>query len=109
VTAPVGVLKSGDITFNPPLPKRKLRVINRFGVLNKVTLLFYSYAHCSGGALLVTLIAGKAVQAYEHLNEQQAVSKVMRHLRAMFEPQGISVPAPGAQNHMLKGLIPTTN
>jgi monoamine oxidase len=122
VTAPVGVLKSGDITFNPPLPKRKLRVINRFGfgVLNKVALLFpnmfwpsdmfgrvahhpsnrgeaylfYSYAHCSGGALLVTLIAGKAAQAYEHLTEQQAISKVMMHLRAMFEPQGIPVPAP---------------
>lgn len=122
VTAPVGVLKSGDITFNPPLPKRKLEVINRFGfgVLNKVALLFpimfwpsdmfgrvahqpanrgeaylfYSYAHCSGGALLVALIAGKAAQAYEHLSEQQAVSKVISHLRAMFEPQGISVPAP---------------
>lgn len=38
VTASLGVLKKGSITFQPPLPQRKLDVIQRmgFGVLNKV-------------------------------------------------------------------------
>ena len=38
VTASLGVLKKGSITFQPPLPQRKLDVIERmgFGVLNKV-------------------------------------------------------------------------
>lgn len=38
VTASLGVLKKGSITFQPSLPQRKLDVIERmgFGVLNKV-------------------------------------------------------------------------
>lgn len=38
VTASLGVLKKGSIAFQPPLPQRKLDVIQRmgFGVLNKV-------------------------------------------------------------------------
>lgn len=38
VTAPLGVLKKGAISFSPPLPERKLGAIQRmgFGVLNKV-------------------------------------------------------------------------
>lgn len=38
LTAPLGVLKAGDIDFDPPLPGWKLGAINRlgFGLLNKV-------------------------------------------------------------------------
>ena len=38
VTAPVGVLKKGTITFDPPLPPHKQAAISRmgFGLLNKV-------------------------------------------------------------------------
>ena len=38
VTAPLGVLKAGTISFNPPLPVRKQEAIQRlgFGLLNKV-------------------------------------------------------------------------
>jgi lysine-specific histone demethylase 1 len=42
VTAPLGVLKKGAISFNPPLPQAKQAAISRlgFGVLNKLVLLF---------------------------------------------------------------------
>lgn len=38
VTVPLGVLKSGAIAFNPPLPEWKQQAINNlgFGLLNKV-------------------------------------------------------------------------
>ena len=32
VTLPLGVLKSGDVEFDPPLPKSKLTAINRLGI-----------------------------------------------------------------------------
>lgn len=40
VTVPLGVLKSGDLVFDPPLPDTKRRAIDRlgFGTLNKVAL-----------------------------------------------------------------------
>jgi monoamine oxidase len=43
VTVPLGVLKKGSISFEPPLPQRKLDAIQRmgFGVLNKVRPCFY--------------------------------------------------------------------
>ncbi|KXS98849.1 hypothetical protein AC578_10863 [Pseudocercospora eumusae] len=42
VTAPLGVLKSGAIDFDPPLPGWKFGAIDRlgFGLLNKVVLLY---------------------------------------------------------------------
>ena len=38
MTAPLGVLKSGSISFHPPLPEWKQQAINNlgFGLLNKV-------------------------------------------------------------------------
>jgi len=42
VTVPLGVLKKGDITFDPPLPDNKQKAIQRLGMgtLDKVYLLF---------------------------------------------------------------------
>jgi len=42
VTIPLGVLKKGDIKFNPPLPCEKQNAIDRlgFGLMNKVVLRF---------------------------------------------------------------------
>ena len=42
ITAPLGVLKSNSIVFNPPLPAWKAHAIQRmgFGNLNKVRLIF---------------------------------------------------------------------
>jgi len=41
-TIPLGVLKHGNVTFDPPLPSWKTEAINRlgFGVLNKVILVY---------------------------------------------------------------------
>ncbi|KAI8233036.1 Vacuolar protein sorting-associated protein [Colletotrichum sp. SAR 10_99] len=41
-TIPLGVLKQGNVTFEPPLPERKSEAINRigYGVLNKVVLVY---------------------------------------------------------------------
>ena len=38
ITAPLGVLKAGALTFHPPLPEWKTQAINNlgFGLLNKV-------------------------------------------------------------------------
>ncbi|KAI9594715.1 flavin-containing amine oxidoreductase-domain containing protein [Syncephalis fuscata] len=40
ITVPLGVLKAQSIVFNPPLPDRKLKAINRlgFGLLDKIIL-----------------------------------------------------------------------
>jgi monoamine oxidase len=42
VTLPLGILKTGTVTFSPPLPQQKQRAIHRLemGVLNKVVLKF---------------------------------------------------------------------
>ena len=46
VTVPLGVLKNGNLKFDPPLPERKLGAIQRmgFGVLNKVSISLCSLA-----------------------------------------------------------------
>lgn len=43
-TLPLGVLKAGDVTFDPALPESKREAIERlgFGCLNKVLLVFPS-------------------------------------------------------------------
>ncbi|MRH92831.1 NAD(P)-binding protein [Nocardia sp. SYP-A9097] len=40
VTVPLGVLKAGDLLFDPPLPERKQHALDRlgFGTLNKIAL-----------------------------------------------------------------------
>lgn len=56
--------------------------------------LFYSYAHLAGGPLLASLISGKAALDYEEQKPSEAVARVMRVLRRIFEPKGIPVPMP---------------
>ncbi|XP_011094517.1 protein FLOWERING LOCUS D isoform X2 [Sesamum indicum] len=123
-TVPLGVLKNGSIKFIPELPQRKLDAINRlgFGLLNKVALLFpyafwgtdldtfghlsdhpsyrgefflfYSYATVAGGPLLIALVAGEAAYRFEIMDPTEAVRRVLRILRGIYEPQGIEVPDP---------------
>ncbi|GMH38451.1 hypothetical protein BSKO_06335 [Bryopsis sp. KO-2023] len=124
VTIPLGVLKRDLVKFEPPLSERKRGAIQRlgFGVLNKVVILFpevfwgdrndmfghvneavedrgkyflfYSYAHISGGALLIALVAGEAAVKFEEIDKGQAVGEVMATLRRIFEPKGVTVPPP---------------
>ncbi|PKA48062.1 Lysine-specific histone demethylase 1 like 3 [Apostasia shenzhenica] len=123
-TVPLGVLKNGSIKFAPELPQRKLDGIKRlgFGLLNKVAMLFphvfwstdidtfghlsedpshrgefflfYSYASVAGGPLLIALVAGEAAHSFESMSPTDAVTKVLRILRGIYEPQGIDVPDP---------------
>ncbi|KAL4451265.1 hypothetical protein ABPG77_009337 [Micractinium sp. CCAP 211/92] len=125
ITVPLGVLKRPNaVTFNPPLPKRKRRAIQRigFGCMNKVIMLFptafwgdaldmfghlagngddrgeaflfYSYAHISGGALLIALCSGEAAVRLEQRSPAEAAQRVMRVLRAIWQGRGVEVPAP---------------
>ncbi|KAL8705343.1 MAG: hypothetical protein Q9201_001542 [Fulgogasparrea decipioides] len=42
LTTPLGILKEGSLTFDPPLPKWKIEAIDRlgFGTLNKIVLVY---------------------------------------------------------------------
>ncbi|CAM8970065.1 unnamed protein product [Rhodiola kirilowii] len=123
-TVPLGVLKNGSIKFIPELPQKKLDSIKRlgFGLLNKVAMvfpyvfwnteldtfghlsedkshrgeffLFYNYATLSGGPLLMALVAGEAAHEFETMPPTDAVTRVIKILKGIFEPQGINVPDP---------------
>jgi monoamine oxidase len=53
VTLPLGVLKAGDVTFDPPLPRPTRRAIDRLGVglLDKVVLRYAERTWPSGATL----------------------------------------------------------
>ena len=57
VTVPLGVLKAGTITFDPPLPEPKLAAIDRLGmgVLDKVILVFDEVFWDRGAHLIAAL------------------------------------------------------
>jgi len=123
-TLPLGVLKRQEVTFEPELPARKQKAIERlgYGVLNKIILLFpyafwsdsvdtfgylgqdttsrgefflfYSYSTVSGGALLIGLVAGTAAIEFEKLDPHQAINRVMSVLTTIFEPRGVKVVKP---------------
>ncbi|KAG2450392.1 hypothetical protein HYH02_004895 [Chlamydomonas schloesseri] len=115
VTLPLGVLKAGDVVFDPPLPPSKQEAIQRlgYGRLNKVALLFprvfwdpavdtfavavreperrgayylfYCGHHTGGAPVLTALVAGAAAVAIEAVSDRQAVAEVMAVLRSIFE------------------------
>ncbi len=118
VTVPLGVLKSGAIRFDPPLPHDKQLVIDRlgFGTLAKLALRFdapfwpelgYCFGLGSGGdsgptvmvtghaitgqTEIVLLTGGSAGKRQEALPQAQAVSEAMTQLRREF---GQHVPDP---------------
>lgn len=118
VTIPLGVLRAGRVTFEPPLPASHREVISRLGVglLNKVALRFprlfwdrgrhffthvaarregfrsfLNAARWSGEPVLVGLLGGDAARALEPLSDQDATELAMQSLRVMF---GRSTPAP---------------
>uniref|UniRef100_A0A0E0I765 SWIRM domain-containing protein n=1 Tax=Oryza nivara TaxID=4536 RepID=A0A0E0I765_ORYNI len=123
-TAPLGVLKSRSIIFEPELPERKLEAIQRlgFGLLNKVAMvfphvfwdeeidtfgclnkerskrgeffLFYSYHTVSGGAVLIALVAGEAALEFEKVDPAVALHRVLGILKGIYGPKGVTVPDP---------------
>lgn len=108
VTVPLGVLKAGTITFDPPLGESKRAAIARlgFGVLDKVVLAFsepfwpqspdvvglvgaqqplpilVNGLSFGAGPLLVGLRGGAAARSRESLSDQQSVDEVRAALDA---------------------------
>jgi polyamine oxidase len=108
VTVPLGVLKAGTITFDPPLPEPKRHAIEAlgFGLLNKVVLAFdepfwpeakpmiglaganqpvsdlVNGLLFAGKPLLVGLRGGEAAWSRESLTDTEAVGEVIAALGA---------------------------
>jgi monoamine oxidase len=108
VTVPLGVLKAGGLTFDPPLSEAKRAAIARlgFGVLDKVVLAFdepfwpqsadalglvgaqqpvpvlVSGLSFDAGAVLVGLRGGSAARRGETLSDQQNADDLRTALRA---------------------------
>lgn len=119
VTLPLGVLKSGNVAFEPALPSTKVAAIERLdmGLLNKVVLRygerfwpadtdflgfasrvpgqfpqFVNLAAITGAPILVAAVAGEYARALEPLTDQQIVARAQYVLRTMFP--GTIVPEP---------------
>ncbi|NEO83656.1 MAG: NAD(P)-binding protein [Spirulina sp. SIO3F2] len=118
VTLPIGVLKRGDVVFEPPLPKEKqaaIAVLNA-GVLNKVYLKFphifwqrspdwISYIskakgefsawlnlyRSTGQPILTAFNAGAFAQELETFSDEQIIDRAMQTLRLMY---GQNTPEP---------------
>ncbi len=116
VTVPLGVLKAGTITFDPPLPDAKRRAIERlgFGLLNKVVLAFeepfwpessdmfgllgseqpvgdvLNGLTFADSPVLVGIRGGAAARSRESLSDGDAVAEVVQAMAAP-EPTGAVV------------------
>lgn len=111
ITLPLGVLKAGAVTFDPPLPAAKQRAIQRLGmgVLDKVALRFprrfwgdgreflgfvsgtrgefptiLDLTDALGAPVLVGVIGGDYARESEQRSEAQAVEDLCAVLRKMF-------------------------
>ncbi len=113
VTVPLGVLKSGDIQFNPPLDAKRQDSIEKLGMglLNKVYLKFdevfwdndvdlfgyigpkrgyfiewFNMAKLIGEPILLCFNAASAADEIENLNDDEIVAEAMVALRNMYQP-----------------------
>jgi monoamine oxidase len=103
VTLPLGVLRAGAVTFDPPLPDPKREAIQRLGVghVDKVVLLFdapfwpqgmkgvftdldgQSWKVKGGGRVLRALMGGRAAERFEAAPDP--VARAVRELETVFE------------------------
>eukprot|EP00742_Colponemidia_sp_Colp-10_P006901 GILJ01007402.1.p1 GENE.GILJ01007402.1~~GILJ01007402.1.p1 ORF type:complete len:470 (-),score=46.35 GILJ01007402.1:215-1588(-) len=116
-TIPLGVLKTSEVEFIPPLSKEKQQAIDRIGMglLGKVILRFpyifwdkeldgigtplvYSapeWTLClhkmTDTPILVTFLSPRVAELFETLTDDECVARVMSHLRALY---GEDAPAP---------------
>lgn len=117
VTAPLGVLKRGDIEFIPPLAAPRRAVMQRLGVglLNRLTLcfdrpfwpdktvigidsgdqrwFFVNGMRTTGAPTLTALVAGDQARALEALTDSAAADRALAALRVAYGPR---VPPPQA-------------
>jgi monoamine oxidase len=118
ITLPLGVLRSGAISFAPALPQNRLDAINRLhmGILDRVYLRFetafwpiatqilafmgetkgywssfYNMLPVTGQPVLLAFNAGAEAQVIEGWSDQQIVDGMMTVLRTIY---GASIPAP---------------
>ncbi len=118
VTFPLGVLKQGSVTFDPPLPESKQSAIDRLdmGVLNKVYLKFpevfwdeeiegfgymgevlgewnnwMSFVPYIGKPVLMAFHGGAKGFALEKLSDEEIISGAMKTLRTIY---GDEIPEP---------------
>jgi polyamine oxidase len=112
VTLPLGVLQTGDVEFDPPLPAAKLDAIERLGMgtFNKVVLAFdepfwpedvhvlglvgdQPLTHVVNGLpfteepLLIGLLGGSAAREREALSDRDTVADALAALSAAFETE----------------------
>ena len=118
ITLPLGVLKSGQVAFSPPLPARKQQAINALGMgtLNKCYLQFpnvfwpedqdwleyipteagawtewVSLTRVAGWPILLGFNAAERGKHIEQWTDQQIVADAMQTLRKLF---GNNIPDP---------------
>ena len=110
VTAPLGVLKAGDISFEPPLPTDKQTAIGRLGVgvLDRVVLRFderfwddrtiigfvgnepslfvewYDLTDLTGAPIIVGFNAGDVADALATRSDQQIIEAALRSLTTIY-------------------------
>lgn len=119
-TVPLGVLKAGDIRFDPPLPKSHRRGIETIGMGNVTKLAlkfdhafwpqdvqyfglmsetrgrwnyFLNYRTFSDENILLGLCVGAYAQKAEAMSDDEMVADCMDAVRTMF---GAGIPAPSA-------------
>lgn len=120
ITLPLGVLKSGSVNFDPPLPSWKEDAIASigFGVVNKVVLrfeddvtfwkettdyfafaskqhgehyMFFSLNHAIGCPTIICLISGSSAEAYEKFSDEDICLRAVDILRIVFKTE---IPTP---------------
>jgi lysine-specific histone demethylase 1 len=119
VTVPLGVLKSGKVSFHPPLPEWKKQAIRKlgFGLLNKVVLCFeerfwdssvhlfghvasspaargefFLFWYLSEAPVLIALVAGEDAEKFEAFPDQVILAKVLAVLRSVFGDKAVPEP-----------------
>jgi monoamine oxidase len=111
ITLPLGVLKAGRVTFDPPLGERKTQALDRLGMglLNKVCLRFdrvfwdtdaevigyigprrarfsawLNMAYFTGEPVLIAFNSGSAAEAIEAEPDSAVIAEAMDALRTIY-------------------------
>lgn len=110
VTVPLGVLKSGTVAFDPPLPQRHRRAIDGigFGLIDKLWLRFdsrfwsddalmwtivdddgfaewFNLAPVTGEPVLLSIVGGSRARELQELSDEQAVARAIRSLQKLVD------------------------
>ncbi len=118
ITLPLGVLKEGSVTFNPPLPVNKQNAIQNLGMgLLNITALQFSFSfwskkspflffsqfdnlsistffnlhHFVEEPILVGYSGGETARQLETYSDEQIIDKIMRNFQVIF---GDNLPEP---------------